>query len=865
MSASFLAAVALRVEPRIMAASSWSGDALATLATVQQAVRAAPSPAGVLAALQQSWPDAALLIRWEAHGALGRVFGEGFDFWCELQRGDLQLVCVYIQWRRDFAEPEAARTQDGMVVDGATLLEMAGTLSATDIQQVVSTVKQVAESSSERTRQAPAAAAYYALAAHLGLARPMLIFWRASDSVPTVSSSSAAATWVRLVVLATGGASVEVLLFETPVATAAAAALAATPTRILLAPTCAGKSTARALAPAHVAEGELLAHTAFRWAYTKPPLPRADDAWLAESDGLAETFDRNLALVARWINADARRLITFNCCGSALSRALFTGTLHPSQVAVVLPPESQHRRNVAARGASGLCQQASISQWDSGPGLNREQLYAAAFEHGLALHSSFSAALPFATRLFVSLRRVSPDGSAAPGPRLSQPPRKELLGCRGKPCTMLHGRVVDYLDAGGAVETLATEEGMVATEEGMVETEEGMVATEEGMVATEEGMMTRAGTAPDERAVWMLCAAAAAPDALVLKSYDGFVLACGGEQLVSAEDCAAPDYWEKVESADGDSADAFELVSRCGKGGGVRCVLHATRLRGLATAANGAACGPWLHQLPIDRMVAPASPRDAGGSDEASSGLTPVILWYTGSFAPFHQGHLDCVSAARQALLARGQHVLGAYVHAHPEHTLAYKRVEGHAAALQHTRHRLALVACFLDGIEWGMLDSLNATRGQGSNHEALFSLRERMAAAFAHAAEHGAAVASTARAAEEASVVWVVGSDSFPDLWEKVRPSGNWQNGEWLEHARAQRIQLCVVHNRPSQRVPVPPEALALGVIEIDAPEALCGDRSATAVRAAFEADASAAQLEEVVGSRAAAAYLRRMRAQGS
>ena len=49
-----------------------------------------------------------------------------------------------------------------------------------------------------------------------------------------------------------------------------------------------------------------------------------------------------------------------------------------------------------------------------------------------------------------------------------------------------------------------------------------------------------------------------------------------------------------------------------------------------------------------------------------------AILWYPGSFAPFHVGHLNCLRAAKKEL-SEHLHVAGAYVQPQPFGHLAYK------------------------------------------------------------------------------------------------------------------------------------------------------------------------------------------------
>ena len=49
-----------------------------------------------------------------------------------------------------------------------------------------------------------------------------------------------------------------------------------------------------------------------------------------------------------------------------------------------------------------------------------------------------------------------------------------------------------------------------------------------------------------------------------------------------------------------------------------------------------------------------------------------AILWYPGSFAPFHVGHLNCLRAAKKEL-SQQLHLAGAYVQPQPFGHLAYK------------------------------------------------------------------------------------------------------------------------------------------------------------------------------------------------
>ena len=53
-----------------------------------------------------------------------------------------------------------------------------------------------------------------------------------------------------------------------------------------------------------------------------------------------------------------------------------------------------------------------------------------------------------------------------------------------------------------------------------------------------------------------------------------------------------------------------------------------------------------------------------------------AVLWYPGSFAPFHLGHLNCLRAAKQELGKMGLHLAGAYVQPQPLGHLAYKLLE---------------------------------------------------------------------------------------------------------------------------------------------------------------------------------------------
>ena len=838
--------------------------------------------------LQSAWPQAAVLVCWSAHRP-GSVYGEGFDFWAEVETS-AGKACAYVQHRTscagDAGEARGKGHADGQGAHGdehatcdAAQTAAAGTagvevvaVHAASDETVAHVLAAVADAAAQAPTtdegKAPAVAAYYRLMQRVHFRRSAAVFWADPGMALPVAARG---DWETLLLRVRPPA-------QCPSAGAGASAAppAAAPAtvllvlfsprapplipdppqpRLILAPTASGKSTWRwAAAPVYCPEGELLDGTAFRYAYHRG-VPRSEEAWLTGAGGMAQVFTRNLVLAAEWLRQDRRRCLTFNCSGAVLDAALAERLLLPEECVVVAPPAALHRRNAATRRGD-----PSLSDWDRGPGPNCAGLVAAARRHRVAVCGSFAAAVRPGVWGFVRVR----DGAGV----LAQPVRAALFATKVK-ADMLIGRSARWLDA--PVPAVHAEDGAdravwLLTSVGgrTADVQSGLTGpgTGEGVGcgtgshsagceparatghSKGDGTVERPGAATGGDA-GMGGAHDGPGPAYVLKSRDGFLLAKSG-CLISPEDpYQSPAFWRWCPSEDG------ALRSATGT------VLHITRLRGLPTVDPAA--GPWLHTLPVDRMTF-----DAGAEAGAGAGAGAAILWYAGSFAPFHQGHLDCVAAVRHALAADGVSVAAAYVHPHPARSLRYKALAGPAALLQETGHRLAIAERCLQDCPWAMVDPLNAYRDSGSNLEALLSLRARLAGAFAFAEARGLSVAQAAACAARVPIYWVLGDDSFPGVVENVRGSADYRKG--LEQAQAQGIRLCVVHNRPEQRTELPSgrEGGPLAdVLEVDAAAEFCGNRSATVVRSAWESGAGRDELSVLVGHASAADYLCGMRPQ--
>jgi len=167
----------------------------------------------------------------------------------------------------------------------------------------------------------------------------------------------------------------------------------------------------------------------------------------------------------------------------------------------------------------------------------------------------------------------------------------------------------------------------------------------------------------------------------------------------------------------------------------------------------------------------------------------------------------------------------------------------------------------FIADCDWLMSDNFNALRGSGSNFGAILSLRSRMIASLRKVGEGDTDVDDALACVAEAEIIWVMGDDSFPSFLEKVQNPGSWHS-EQLKKVLASGIRLCVVHNRPEQRMEVSHEAVdALDVLEVEAATQFCGDRSATVARQSWVSGASCEELASLLGNTQAADYLVRLR----
>ncbi|CAE7892488.1 slc38a6, partial [Symbiodinium microadriaticum] len=698
------------------------------------------------------------------------MFGEGFDIFAELQVQP-QLVAIVLA-RSSKAGPSAAPSPMAPQQDASrgaeVLLHTVRGGHAAQMQRAVSAALQVEESQGSRASEC-----YFALARLLDFKLDLFVLWRRA-SAPASSFNAAG----ERLALRVGSAVVDIFIFADMLE----------PTkiekRLVLAPTGAGKSTWRTHAPVFCPEGEVLDEVTFHPAYHRP-VRLKHGSWLKSEEPAPSIFLRDLRLLRRWLRADSRRRVTFNCSGEVLETACELKLLRPEEVCVVLPHEVVHHRFISARKAAldgvprtkKLKVDPSLSQWEAGPQLNREMLRTAAEKCGISAYSSFAGAMGASVHIFCMLRRHQ---GSSEEPFLVEPALEQLQAKHD--LTMACGRrIVDWISKGGGV--------------------------------AESSDLQGAG----ERAVWQVSAEFCDSDTYIVKSTSGFLLLTDGRTLISAEDPyreASEVFWSRSSDEAETAEESFWL---CGRDAGLR--LHARRCTGCASFDPP---GPWRHVLPVDRLA-----------DEGD-----VILWYPGSFAPFHVGHLDCLRAARHGLQQSGIKVAGAYAKPQMPRSLRYKKLDEHGASIFSSGPvRLRLLELVAAQEDWVMADPYGVLRGTGNNFQDLRAFRANLTASLARL---GSGARCRAEWASSVEIVWVIGDDAFPHLRDKLLSREDVPKDDALKQVGPMRM--CVVHNRPSQWTALGPgtEGLPFPVIEVTAPPEFSADLSATAVRQKWRQRAS-------------------------
>eukprot|EP00435_Cladocopium_sp_Y103_P023191 s1033_g5.t1 len=315
--------------------------------------------------------------------------------------------------------------------------------------------------------------------------------------------------------------------------------------------------------------------------------------------------------------------------------------------------------------------------------------------------------------------------------------------------------------------------------------------------------------------VWQISASvlkgAEAENAYVLKTLSGSILLTDGRTLISAEDPyreTSEIFWTRVA---GKTDSEFLLASQSlGRGACAR-----------------------------DRLVPNESEKAA------------AILWYPGSFAPFHVGHLNCLRAAKKEL-SEHLHLAGAYVQPQPFGHLAYKKLDDKSALLAADVVRLTMLEHLISKEDWVMVEPQMARSPsspsretwtlqlwevlvlpprKGSNLEHLNALRRNLQAAREHIA--GSRAGELVKSLE---IVWVMGDDAFPGFREKFLDPNSWHSKQMAQVLQEGRFRLC---------------------LEVDADAEFSGDFSATALRNAWLKGAGASELSKFLGSQEAARYL--------
>ncbi|CAE7454346.1 slc38a6 [Symbiodinium natans] len=623
---------------------------------------------------------------------------------------------------------------------------------------------------------------YFALARQLNFKLPLFVLWRHAST----PASSCNAAGERLALRA-GKSVVDIFVFSGELGPAAGVE-----ERLVLAPTGAGKSTWRTHAPVFCPEGEVMDEVTFHPAYHRR-IRLKPGGWLSTEEPAPSVFLRDLSLLRRWLSVDRRRRVTFNCAGEVLEEACRLSLLQPAEVCIVLPPEAAHQRFLSKRKAAVLGDtrakkfkaDPSLSHWDEGPLRNRETLRAAAAQCGIRVYCSFAAAAGAAVHVFCTLRHQGGPEEAF----LAEPPSAELEA--QVDVTMACGRQIsEWLSKGGSVAAPRRLEEV------------------------------------GERGVWQVSADSEESDAYIVKSSSGFLLLTDGSTLISAEDPyrdPAEVFWTRAPDEAAETADSSFWL--CGRDAAQR--LHARRCTGCASFDPP---GPWRHALPVHRLTEEDGP----------------VLWYPGSFAPFHLGHLNCLRAARHELQKQGIKVSGAYAKPQLPKSLGYKNLDKQGSSVFASGAvRLRLLELIVAQEDWVMPDPHGILRGGGNNFVDLRSFRANLQASLARL---GGGRADWASSVE---IIWVIGDDAFPHLKDKLLSGQHAPKEDALKQVGP--FRMCVVHNRPSQWTALGPgcEDLPFPVVEVTAPPEFSADLSATAVRERWQHGAGQEELAQLLGSK--------------
>ncbi|CAE7773475.1 slc38a6, partial [Symbiodinium pilosum] len=242
-----------------------------------------------------------------------------------------------------------------------------------------------------------------------------------------------------------------------------------------------------------------------------------------------------------------------------------------------------------------------------------------------------------------------------------------------------------------------------------------------------------------------------------------------------------------------------------------------------------------------------------------------AVLWYPGSFAPFHLGHLNCLTlaqsvtcayglrrAARQELEKQGIKVAGAYAKPQLQKSLSYKNLDNQSAILSSGNVRLRLMELILQQEDGIMADPYAIMRNSGNNFVDLRSFRANLTAAVTRMEGSG-----RADWASSLEIIWVIGDDAFSHFKDKLLDRPAAPKDDALKQVGP--FRMCVVHNRPGQWTALGSrvDQLPFPVLEVTAPPELSPDLSATAVRKQWQSGASVEELAKLLGSTAAASYM--------